>query len=164
MTETVFLTIAAVGALLLIVSIVFGDFLEFLEAFDGLLSTTALGVAATLFGANGFFVLHNGGTANSAVFFATLWAVVGIAVAVVIEKLIIKHTAKVTHNLIGLHGVTITEIGPNLGKVQIDHYSEANSRFAFSDSLIPAQTEVVILEKVDGKVKVEAVPRKEENA
>lgn len=167
MTEGVFLLIAAAGAVLLLGSILLGDIFEFFGGFDlfgGLLSTTAIGLAATLFGANGYFLLHNGSSVSIALGFGALWVAIGVAIAVALEKWIISKTEKVIHNIIGRHGTALTKIDSNLGKVQVNHYSEANSRFAFSDSEIPAGAEVVILEEVDGKVKVAAVTEKENNA
>lgn len=166
MTEGVFLTIAVAGAVLLMGSMLLGDIFDFFHSFDlfgGLLSTTAIGLSATLFGANGYFLMHNGASSSTALGFGALWVVIGITVAVALEKWIITKTAKVIHNIVGRHGTALTKIDSNLGKVQIDHYSEANSRFAFSDSDIPAGAEVVILEEVDGKVKVAAITEKEEN-
>lgn len=167
MTEGVFLTIAIVGAAILIGSILLGDIFELFNGFDlfgGVLSTTAIGLSATLFGANGYFLMQNGSSATTAIGFGILWVGIGITVAVALEKWLAKHTTKVIHNIVGRHGVALTNIDSNLGKVQVDHYSEANSRFAFSDSDITAGTQVVILEEVDGKVKVKAVTEKEENA
>lgn len=167
MTEGVFLTIAIAGSALLICSMLLGDLFGFFHAFDffgGVLSTTAIGLSATLFGANGYFMMQNGMSATTAIGFGILWVGIGITAAVALEKWIAKNTAKVIHNIVGRHGVALTNIDSNLGKVQVDHYSEANSRFAFSDTDITAGTKVVILEEVDGKVKVQAITEKEENA
>lgn len=166
MTEGVFLTIAIAGAALLMSSMLLGDLFGFFHAFDffgGVLSTTAIGLSATLFGANGYFLMNSGSSATTAIMFGLLWIAIGIAIAVVLEKWIVAKTQKVIHNIVGRHGTALTKIDSNLGKVQVDHYSEANSRFAFSDSEIPAGAEVVILEEVDGKVKVAAVTEKEAN-
>lgn len=167
MTEGVFLTIAIAGSAILIGSILLGDIFELFNGFDlfgGVLSTTAIGLAATLFGANGYFMMQNGMPAMTAVGFGILWVGIGIAAAVGVEKWIISKTTKVIHNIVGRHGVALTNIDTELGKVQVDHYSAANSRFAFSDSFITAGTKVVIVEEIDGKLKVEAVTEKEENA
>lgn len=166
MTEGVFLTIAIAGAALLLGSMLLGDLFGFFHAFDffgGVLSTTAIGLAATLFGANGYFLMHSGHSALTAIMFGILWIAIGIGIAVALEKWIVAKTQKVIHNIVGRHGTALTKIDSNLGKVQVDHYSEANSRFAFSDSEIPAGAEVIILEEVDGKVKVAAVTEKEAN-
>lgn len=165
MTEGVFLTIAIAGAVLLMGSMVLGDIFDFFHAFDffgGVLSTTAIGLSATLFGANGYFLMHNGASSSTALGFGILWVAIGVIIAVALEKWIVSKTEKVVHNIVGRHGTALTKIDSNLGKVQIDHYSEANSRFAFSDSDIPAGAAVVILEEVDGKVKVEAITEKED--
>jgi membrane-bound ClpP family serine protease len=166
MTEGVFLTIAIAGAALLVGSMLLGDLFGFFHAFDfgGVLSTTAIGLSATLFGANGYFLMHNGSSADTAIIFGVIWIVIGLGIAVALDKWVISKTEKVIHNIVGRHGTALTKIDSNLGKVQVDHYSEANSRFAFSDSEISAGTKVVILEEVDGKVKVQAVNEKEENA
>jgi membrane-bound ClpP family serine protease len=167
MTEGVFLTIAIAGAALLIGSILLGDLFELFNGFDlfgGVLSTTAIGLSATLFGANGYFLMHNGSSALTAIIFGVIWIAIGLGIAIALDKWVISKTEKVIHNIVGRHGTALTKIDSNLGKVQVDHYSEANSRFAFSDSDIPAGTKVVILEEVDGKVKVQAVTEKEENA
>jgi membrane-bound ClpP family serine protease len=166
MTEGVFLTIAIAGAALLIGSILLGDLFELFNGFDlfgGVLSTTAIGLSATLFGANGYFLMHNGSSALTAIIFGVIWIAIGLGIAIALDKWVISKTEKVIHNIVGRHGTALTKIDSNLGKVQVDHYSEANSRFAFSDSDIPAGTKVVILEEVDGKVKVQAVTEKEEN-
>lgn len=164
MTEGVFLTIAIAGAVLLMSSMLLGDLLEIFHAFDffgGVLSTTAIGLSALLFGANGYFLMHNGGDALTAILFGVIWIGIGVGITVALEKWIASKTQKVIHNIVGRHGNALTKIDSNLGKVQVDHYSEANARFAFSDSEIPAGAEVIILEEVDGKVKVEAVTEKE---
>lgn len=167
MTEGVFLTIAIAGGVLLMSSMLLGDLLDFFHAFDffgGVLSTTAIGLAALLFGANGYFIMHNGGDVLTAIIFGVIWVGIGVGITVALEKWIASKTKKVIHNIVGRHGVALTNIDSNLGKVQVDHYSEANSRFAFSDSDITAGTKVVVLEEVDGKVKVQAFTEKEENA
>lgn len=166
MTEGVFLAIAAVGAVLLLSSMVFDGLFELFGGFDffgGLLSTTSIGLSATLFGANGYFLLHNGSSLSAAIGFGILWIGIGITLAVFLERWIISKTEKVHHNIVGERGTALTKVDSKLGKVQVNHYSEANARFAFSDSDIPAGAEVVILEEVDGKVKVQAVTEQEYN-
>lgn len=166
MTEGVFLAIAIGGAVLLLSSILFGGIFELFEGFDafgGLLSTTSIGLAATLFGANGYFLLYHGSPLITALGFGILWIGIGITLAVVIEKWIISKTTKVHHNIVGQRGTALTNIDTKFGKVQVNHYSETNARFAFSDSEITVGSEVVVLEEVDGKVKVATVTEKENN-
>lgn len=164
MNEIVFLTIGAAGAILLLSSVILGDLFDFFHifnGFDGLLSTTSLGLAALLFGGNGYFMMVNGSSSATAIGFGILWAAIGFLFAVFLEKWLISKTVKVTHNIVGQTGTAVTKIDTHLGKVLVNHYSETNPRFAFSDSEIPAGAEVIVLEEIDGKVKVATVTEKE---
>lgn len=146
-----FAVIGGIGLLLLILSMVLGELLDF---FDGIISTTAVGVAATLFGAAGAIVLLNNGSLTLAYLFASLLGILGIAGATVLARKMAKITDAQPHEIIGLLGVATTDINSTIGKVQLNHPDEINQRLVFSNNPIAAGTPVAVVAVEGERIRV----------
>lgn len=146
-----FAVIGGIGLLLLILSMTLGEMLDF---FDGIISTTAVGVAATLFGATGTIVLLNNGSLTLAYLVASMLGILGIAGATFLARKMAKITDAQPHEIIGLLGVATTDINATIGKVQLNHPDEINQRLVFSNSPIEQGTPIAVVDIVDERIRV----------
>lgn len=146
-----FAVIGGIGLLLLILSMVVGELVDF---FDGIISTTAVGVAATLFGAAGAIVLLNNGSLTLAYLIASMLGILGIAGATLLARKMAKITDAQPHEIIGLLGVATTDINNTVGKVQLNHPDEINQRLVFSNSPIKQGTPVAVVAVEGERVRV----------
>ncbi|PWD51522.1 hypothetical protein C8046_13505 [Serinibacter arcticus] len=150
---TVFLVIGAIGLLLLLASLVFGDVLEIPDFF---ISTTAFGAALTGFGAIGLIV------SNDALRFllATVAAVaLGALVQLVITRARSSEVSSIGYDLVGALGTLTATTGPSSGEVRLDDSREIETRLAYSEDWLEpgARVEVVALD--GSRVEVRAVDR-----
>jgi membrane-bound ClpP family serine protease len=146
-----FAVIGGIGLLLLIVSMALGELVDF---FDGIISTTAVGAAATLFGAAGAIVLLNNGPLFLAYSAGALLGVIGIVGVALLARKMARISNVQPHEVIGLLGVATTDINDIVGKVQLDHPDEINQRLVFSSSPIEKGTPIAVVAIVGDRIRV----------
>ncbi|QEO09163.1 NfeD family protein [Protaetiibacter larvae] len=151
-----FLIVGGIGLLLVIVSLVFDEILDFL---DGALSGTAVGSALAVFGASGAIAVSNGLPDWSAYLIAGL---IGIAVLVAVQLLIRtlrRSEDGAPSSPVGLYGVTRSTVTTTSGEVSLDGPHEVETRLAFADETIPRDTRIRVIELQGSRVRIErAVP------
>lgn len=146
-----FAVIGGIGLLLLIVSMTLG---EIFDLFDGVISTTAVGAAATLFGAAGAIVLLNDGPVLLAYIAGALLGAIGIVGVALLAKKMASISDAQPHEVIGLLGVATTDINDIIGKVQLNHPDEINQRLVFSNSPIEQGTPIAVVAVVGDRIRV----------
>jgi len=151
-----FLIVGGIGLLLVLVSLVFDEIVDFL---DGALSGTAVGSALVVFGASGAIAVANGLPDWSAYLIS---AVVGILVFVGVQLVIRSLKRSEDGNPsspVGLFGVTRSTVTTTSGEVSLDGPHEIETRLAFADEVIPRDTRIRVIELQGSRVRVErAVP------
>lgn len=151
-----FLIVGGIGLLLILVSLVFDEILDFL---DGALSGTAVGSALVVFGASGAIAVANGLPEWSAYLIS---AVIGLLVLVGVQLLIrsLKRSEDgAPGSPVGLYGVSRSTITTTSGEVSLDGPHEIETRLAFADETIPRDTRIRVIELQGSRVRVErAVP------
>ncbi|AQX80511.1 NfeD family protein [Plantibacter sp. MCCC 1A11337] len=151
---TLFIIVGAVGLVIVLISLVFGEIFDFL---DGAVSATALGSAFTVFGAVGAIVLANGLPVWSAY---VISAVIGVLVLVGVQLMIrsFKRSEDGTPSSpLGLYGVARSTISASFGEVSLDGPHEIETRLAFSDTRIETGSRIRVVELQGSRVKVEPV-------
>lgn len=149
---TLFIIVGAVGLVIVLISLVFGEIFDFL---DGAVSATALGSAFTVFGAVGAIVLANGLPDWSAY---VISAVIGVLVLVGVQLMIrsFKRSEDGTPSSpLGLYGVARSTISASFGEVSLDGPHEIETRLAFSDTRIETGSRIRVVELQGSRVKVE---------
>lgn len=146
-----FAVVGGAGLLLLIVSMAIG---EFLDLFDGILSGTAIGAGATLFGAGGFLVLVNGGPGWLAILVAVIAGLLGIVLMWAMSKQMNALSNEQPHEVLGLQGYATTPISTTIGKVQLSHPSEINQRLAVAKKPIDQGTAITVIALAGDRVTV----------
>lgn len=146
-----FAVIGGIGLLLLIVSMALGELVDF---FDGVISTTAVGAAATLFGAAGAVVLLNDGPLVLAYIAGAVLGVIAIVGVALLARKMASISNAQPHEVIGLLGVATTDINDFVGKVQLDHPDEINQRLVFSSSPIEKGTPIAVVAVVGDRIRV----------
>lgn len=150
----VFLVIGAIGLLLVVLSLILGDFID-IDVGDGGVSGIGLGVGAVTFGAIGALVTTNALPA----WLAWSGALVGAAVIVFLIQRLIKHLSDtedgVPYTVVGVRGVAMTDIDEAHGEVSLDDPQELERRLAWAIEPVPEGAQIVVVEQVGGKVRVE---------
>lgn len=150
---TLFIIVGAVGLLIVLISLVFGEIFDFL---DGAVSATALGSAFTVFGAVGAIVLANGLPAWSAyVISGVVGALVLVGVQLMIRSFRRSEDGEPSSPL-GLYGVARSTISTSFGEVSLDGPHEIETRLAFADDRIEVGTRIRVVELQGSRVKVES--------
>lgn len=147
-----FLIVGGIGLLLILVSLVFDEILDFL---DGALSGTAVGSALVVFGASGAIAVANGLPEWSAYLIS---AVIGLLVLVGVQLLIrsLKRSEDgAPSSPVGLYGVSRSTITTTSGEVSLDGPHEIETRLAFADETIPRDTRIRVIELQGSRVRVE---------
>lgn len=149
-----FILIGSAGIALLLFSMLVG---EIFDLFDGVLSGTALGGGAALFGAAGYLVLANGGQPWLANLLAVLAGLLGVLVAWWLSRKVSSLEEDGSYELVGLTGTASTRITAVIGKVQLSHPREINQRLAVcaSGTVIETGTAVIVTAALGDKVRVE---------
>lgn len=146
-----FAVIGGAGLLLLVISMVVG---EFLDLFDGVLSGTAIGAGATLFGAGGFLVLINGGPVWLAYTLGAVLGLLGVFALWLLTRKMAAITDEQPHEVLGLHGIATTPITRIIGKVQLNHPGEINQRLAVAENTIDQGTPVTVVAIMGDRIQV----------
>lgn len=155
---TAFLIVGGLGLAILLLSMVLGPIFDFLDAFEGALSGTAVGSGLTLFGASGVLVLSNDGPAWLAYVLA---AVLGMAAVFGVGRMtrtLEQSSIQASYEVVGLTGVAVSRITGAMGEVQLSHPREINKRLAFSSGYIESGALVTVTEIHGSRVKVTEVP------
>lgn len=146
---TAFLIIGSIGLLLLLVSMLLGELIDF---GDGMISGTSLGVGGVVFGALGAIATVND--------LPTWTAYAGSAVVAVVVVLLVQRLVRglartedgTARPLAGLEGVATSRITTTTGEVSLD--DELERRLAWANQVITEGTRVVVLEETTGRVLV----------
>lgn len=151
---TVFLVIGAVGLVVLLASLFFGDVLESFDIGQGGVSGIGVGAGAVVFGASGVLVLSQ----DLPLVWAYVIAVALAALAVVVAQLVIRNLAATEDAppppLEGAFGVTTATTGPGGGEVRLEGVRDLESRLAWADEEIGAGTRVVVVAVSGSRVRV----------
>lgn len=151
---TTFLIVGLLGAALLVVSTVIGDFLGSFDIGDGLLSGASVGAGLTFFGIPGFLVLNSGGPLWLALAAGIALAAGSMVLIRAVTRRLAASSAQETYELIGLVGITTEATTATYGEVKLSHPREINKRLAFSTETLPAGTPVIVTGTLGSKVKV----------
>lgn len=150
---TVFIIIGVVGLLLVVASMLLGEFIEF---GDGALSSTGLGVGAIVFGAIGMMTTANN-LPTALVYGGS--AVAGL-LAVWLSQVAIARLQATEDGqpltLVGMTGVAKSDVTPQRGEVFLDAPQEIERRMAWSDAPIAEGTRIVVIAQEGSRVKVAA--------
>ncbi len=151
-----FLIVGGIGLLLVLVSLLFDEILDFL---DGAISGTAVGSAFVVFGASGAIAISNGLPEwSSYLISAAIGVIVFIAVQLLIRSLR-RSEDGTPSSPVGLYGVTRSNVTTTSGEVSLDGPGEVETRLAFADEPIPRDTRIRVVEMQGSRVRVErAVP------
>lgn len=151
-----FLIVGGIGLLLVLVSLLFDEILDFL---DGAISGTAVGSAFVVFGASGAIAISNGLPEwVSYIISAAIGIVVFVAVQLLIRSLRRSEDGTPSSPL-GLYGVTRSNVSTTSGEVSLDGPGEIETRLAFADEPIPRDTRIRVIEIQGSRVRIErAVP------
>ncbi|MFS0703661.1 hypothetical protein AB6N23_03990 [Cellulomonas sp. 179-A 9B4 NHS] len=151
---TVFLVIGAVGLVVLLASLVFGDLLESFDIGQGGVSGIAVGAGAVVFGASGVIALSS----ELDLVWAYVLAVGLAALAVVVAQLLIRNLSATEDAppppLEGAFGVTTATTGPGGGEVRLEGVRDLESRLAWADDEIEAGARVVVVAVSGSRVRV----------
>ncbi len=148
-----FVIIGAAGLMLILISMVVGEFLEF---GDGVLSGTSLGVGGLVFSAVGLITRANG--------LSDLWTYVGSASVALIVLALVQLTIKRLRDtedgqpvsLDGVTGIAMSDISSTSGEVNLDHPREIERRMAWADEPISAGSRIKVIVHAGSRVKVVA--------
>lgn len=153
---TPFLIIGGIGLVVLVISLVAGDIFDHFDIGDGAISGTALGIAAVVFGASGALVLTSGLDVVWAYVLAAVLAIAAYLLAALFVRRLTRSSDGVPTSVVGLTGVTRSDISPAGGEVSLDGSNEVERRLAFSDAPIPEGTRIRVVEHSGTRVKVVA--------
>ena len=146
-----FAAIGGLGLLLLVISMTLGEIFDLL---DGLLSGTALGAGATLFGAGGVIVLLSDGPLWLAYTLGVVFGLLGILAMWLLTRKMASISDEQPHEVLGLQGIATTDINNIIGKVQLSHPYEINQRLAVTEKTIDQGTPVTVVAVIGERVKV----------
>lgn len=150
-----FLIIGLAGLMLVLISMLLGEFIDF---GDGVLSGTSLGVAGLVFGAVGLITRANG--------LPELWTYVGSAAVALLVLVLVQVTIKrlrdtedgQPYSLVGVTGIAMSDISTTTGEVNLDDPREIERRMAWADDAIAAGSRIKVIVHAGSRVKV--VPAK----
>ncbi|MFE4470043.1 NfeD family protein [Leifsonia sp. NPDC056824] len=148
----VFIAIGIAGLVVLLVSMLFGEFLDLL---DGALSGTGLGAGLTLFGASGVLALANGWPAGVAYLIAAVAGVVTLTGVQLLVRRFVRSEDGVPSDPAGMTGVARTTITRAGGEVSLDGPYEVEARLATSDVDIPSGAPIRVVAASGPRVRVE---------
>lgn len=146
-----FAAIGGLGLLLLVISMTLGEVFDLL---DGVLSGTALGAGATLFGAGGVIVLLSDGPFWLAYTLGAVLGLLGIFAMWLLTRKMASISDEQPHEVLGLQGIATTDINRIIGKVQLSHPYEINQRLAVTEKTIDQGTPVTVVAVIGERVKV----------
>lgn len=150
----VFTVLGALGLVLLVASLIFGEVFDEVGFGEGGLSGSAIGIGAVVFGASGVIALASD--------LGNGWAY-GIAVALAlvaafVSQGFITQLAKSEDGppppLDGAFGVTTATTGPTGGEVRLEGVRDLENRLAWSDETLEAGTRVVVVAVSGSRVQV----------
>lgn len=147
-----FVVVGAIGVVVLLVSLAFGDLFDLL---DGAISGTGLGAAMAVLGAIGAVVTVNHGPLVLA------WVLSGLLAAAVLVGLPVGLRALrrsddgTPVSPLGLSGTARSTITAASGEVSLDGPHEMETRMAFADYKIAAGTRIRVVDVQGTRVKVE---------
>ena len=147
----IFLIIGAIGLMLVVVSMVLGELIDF---GDGNLSGTSLGVGGVIFGASGLITTANDLPTILTYVLSAVAAVVVIIAVQLLNKRIIETEDGQPISLVGVTGVATADITATHGEVFLDASSELERRLAWSDSPIAQGARIVVLSQAGSRVHV----------
>ena len=150
----VFTVLGALGLVLLVVSLVFGEMFDEVGFGEGGLSGSAIGIGAVVFGASGVIAVANDlGTGWAYVLAVALAAVAALVSQRVITALAASDDAP-PPPLDGAHGVTTATTGPHGGEVRHEGMRDLENRLAWADETIEPGARVVVVAVSGSRVQV----------
>lgn|GEM_PF-282360 len=147
-----FLIVGGIGLLLLLVSLLFDEIIDFM---DGGLSGTAIGSALVVFGASGAIAISNGLPPWSSYLIAAVIAVIAFIAVQMLIRTLRRSEDGTPSSPVGLYGVTRSNVTTTSGEVSLDGPHEIETRMAFASEPIPRDTRIRVVEQQGARVRVE---------
>jgi len=151
-----FLIVGGVGLVLLLISLVLGDVLDYFEIGDGAISGTALSVGLVVFNKEGALTVSAGLDLVWAYVLAAALAVVAYAVSVLVVRNLTRSSDGVPQSAVGLTGVATSDLSPSGGEVSLEGPAEVERRLAYSDLPIAEGARIRVVEHAGARVRVTA--------
>ncbi|GGA56035.1 hypothetical protein GCM10011490_02350 [Pseudoclavibacter endophyticus] len=150
---TLFIILGGVGLALLLVTLIFGDFLDFDGG--GLVSLPGIAVGLVLFGASGAITLSAGLDMIWVYVIAIMMGLVAYALAALVVRSLQRSSDGEARDVTGDTGVTMSRITVSTGEVYLDAPGEIERRQAFADEEIPQGVRIRVVRVYGPRVKVE---------
>ncbi|MCL2594127.1 MAG: NfeD family protein [Promicromonosporaceae bacterium] len=156
---TLFIAVGGVGLTLLLLSTLLGGVTDCVDSAFGAIncgvSSAAIGVALTVFGAAGFLAFDLTDRSWLALLIAVVCAFLLAAAAQwTISWVADTDLGRVNQNLVGSIGTVTTAIGETVGEVRLDDINEVETRLAHSSTPLPVGTRVVVREHNENRITV----------
>ena len=153
---TLFYVVGGIGVALLVISLVFGDLLDMVDAQDFGISGVAVGAALASFGAAGLVLGDSGLMIFLSIVIALLLA---WGVQAIVNHLARNEVSSIDYSVLGLEGVLTATTGPTSGEVRLDDSREVEKRMAMASEYLEVGTRVRVIDMKGPGVVVEPVAR-----
>lgn len=149
---TVFLILGAIGLVLIVLSLMFGDLFE-LDG--GFVSLPAIAVALVVFGASGAITIALGLGVIWAYLIAIAIGLLAYGLAAGMIRSLQRSGDGLPREVTGSTGTAMSRITTSSGEVSLDVVGEVERRLAFADAQIEQGTRIRVIEQHGTRVKVE---------
>lgn len=150
---TLFIILGGVGLALLLISLVFGDFLDFDGG--GLISIPGIAIGLVVFGASGAITTTSGLDPLWVYVIATVIGIVAYALAALVVRSLQRSSDGEQRDITGATGLAMSRITQSTGEVSLDAPGEIERRLAFADADIEQGTRIHVIRMFGSRVKVE---------
>lgn len=150
---TLFIILGGVGLALLLISLVFGDFLDFDGG--GLISIPGIAIGLVVFGASGAITTASGLDPLWVYVIATAVGLVAYALAALVVRSLQRSSDGEQRDVTGDTGLAMSRITQSTGEVSLDAPGEIERRLAFADVEIEQGSRIVVVRMFGSRVKVE---------
>ncbi|MGO2111874.1 MAG: NfeD family protein [Pseudoclavibacter sp.] len=150
---TLFIILGGVGLLLLLVTLIFGDFLDFDGG--GLISVPGIAVGLVLFGGSGAITESAGLDTIWVYVIAIAMGLIAYALSAMVVRSLQRSSDGEARDVTGDTGVTMSRITVSTGEVYLDAPGEIERRQAFADEEIPQGVRIRVVRAYGPRLKIE---------
>lgn len=150
---TLFIILGGVGLALLLISLVFGDFLDFDGG--GLVSIPGISIGLVVFGASGAITMSAGLDQLWVYVIAIAIGLVAYALAALVVRSLQRSSDGGARDVTGDTGLAMSQITMSSGEVSLDAPGEIERRLAFADADIEQGTRIRVVRMFGSRIKVE---------